>query len=469
MPRITSVSIIAVMTGLLLILPLQAQQPSGSEQEATSGAQPHSNAQPKAATKEEVAALEEQSAKAYEEGNFVRYYANNMKLHQVRPYEPGYMENIIAACALVNRPNTAYHYLLQMQQQGFAYDLNKNPDTESIRDTEVWEYLVNLMVNAGLPNGSGEIAFAVPAEFAHPAAITWDESRGRFLVGTEKDGAIVAVSDDGSTEVLIQANDENGLWAVRGLHADHANNRLWVSSAAIPGFSAYQAIDKGRGALFEFDLETLELKGRFNVPVDGLKHELGPMAVSGNGDIYIADLAQPMVLRKTAQGKNLETFVASKELVALRYITVSPDSGKLYIADGFMGVMVVDPVQQTSVMLTGPENLNLGAISGLFYDQGQLVMIQDGFQPDRLMRLELDASGTNVENTIPLAIALEEFDRPAFGTIKGENVYYFANPGRPGREAENKPVMVMKTPLDPGDSIKPPEQREIKRRIEARQ
>jgi len=467
MPGINSVSIIAVMTTLLLNSPLQAQQPSGSEQEATSGAQPSSRAQPKAATKDEVAALEEQSAKAYEEANYVRYYASNMKLHQARPYEPGYMENIIAACALVNRPRTAYHYLLQMQQQGFANDLNKNPDTESIRDTEVWEYLVNLMINAGLPNGSGEIAFTVPAEFTRPAAITWDEGRGRFLVGTEKDGAIIAVSEDGSTQVLVQANDENGLWAIRGLHADHANNRLWVSSAAIPGFSAYQAIDKGRGALFEFDLETLELKGRFNVPVDGLKHELGPMAVAGNGDIYITDLAQPMVLRKTAQGQSLETFVASKDLVALRDIAVSPDNGKLYIADGFMGVMVVDPVQQTSVMLTGPENLNLGAISGLFYNQGQLVMIQNGFEPQRLMRLELDASGTNVENTIPLAMALEEFDKPAFGMIRGEDVYYFANPGIPGSEAENKAVMVMKTPLEPGDSIKPPEELEIKRRIEA--
>ena len=84
------------------------------------------------------------------------------------------------------------------------------------------------------------------------------------------------------------------------------------------------------------------------------------------------------------------------------------------------------------------------------------------------MRLELDANGTNVENIIPLAIALEEFDRPAFGMIKGEEVYYFANPGRPGTENENKAVMVMKSPLEPKDSIKPPEEREIKRRIEAK-
>jgi hypothetical protein len=110
-------------------------------------------------------------------------------------------------------------------------------------------------------------------------------------------------------------------------------------------------------------------------------------------------------------------------------------------------------------MLTGPENLNMGAISGLFYSKGNLIMIQNGFQPQRIMRLELDANGANVVKVIPLAIALEEFDRPAFGTVKGDEVYYFANPG------DEQPVKVMKSPLDPGDSIETPEMRKMKKEV----
>jgi hypothetical protein len=128
-----------------------------------------------------------------------------------------------------------------------------------------------------------------------------------------------------------------------------------------------------------------------------------------------------------------------------------------------MGIMVVDIAQQTSAMLTGPENLNLGAISGLFYSDGNLIMIQNGFQPQRILRLELDANGASVVKVIPLAIALEEFDRPAFGTVKGEEVYYFANPD------DEQPVKVMKTPLDPGDLIETPEMRKMKQAIEAAQ
>lgn len=463
MSRIIVVSIFAALSTALLTFSLQAQQSPAIEQVSPSGARPGSSTPSKAKITESVAELEEKSRQAYADGNYVRYYVANMKLHELRPYEPRYMENIIVACALVNRPRTAYHYLLQMQQQGFSNDLNVNPDTESIRNTEVWTCLTDLMIEAAEPNGRGDVVFTLAAEFSNPTAISWDESRGRFLVGTQRDGIVVAVSQDGSTQVLIQANEENGLWAIRGLFADNENNRLWVSSAAVPAFSAYQPIDKGRGALFEFDLETLELKGRYDVPLDGQIHELGPIVVSGGGDIYIADLAQPMVFRKTAQSEQLEKFVGNKDFVGLRDLALSPDTGKLYIADSAMGVMVVDPVQETAAMLTGPENLNLGAISGLFYSKGKLIMIQNGFQPQRNMRLDLDASGSNVVAVIPMAIALDEFDRLAFGAIKGEEVYYFANPG------ENQAVKVMQTPLDPGDSIESVEMRKIQQEIKAMQ
>ena len=463
MTRINVVCFFAAFSTLLLTFSLQAQQSPESAQVDPKDAQTGSSTSSEAKKTQSVAELEENSRQSYADGKYVRFYAANMKLHELRPYEPRYMENIIAACALMNRPTTAYHFLLQMQQQGFSDDLSKNPDTESIRSTEVWAYLNDLMIEAGVPNGRGDVVFTLPAEFSSPAAISWDESRKSFLVGTENDGTVLAVSQDGPTKVLIRANDENGLWAIRGLFADNKNNRLWVSSAAVPAFSAYQASDKGLGALFEFDLNTLELKGRYNMPSDGQTHELGPIAVSGDGDLYVADLAQPVVFRKTSKGEQLNAFVGNEDLVGLRDIAVSPDSGKLYIADSATGIMVVDTAQQTSAMLTGPENLNLGAISGLFYSDGKLIMIQNGFQPQRIMRLELDANGTNVVKVIPLAIALDEFDRPAFGTVRGEEVYYFANPG------DEQPVKVMKTPLDPGDSVESPEMRKMKQQIEAAQ
>ena len=406
------------------------------------------------------AVLEEMSAKAYEKKKWVSYYGANIKLLNQRPYEPEYMLNVIAACALLERKSTAYHYQLKMQQQGLAYDLNQNPDTVNIRDTEVYEYLNDLMIKAGKAGGVVEPVFTLDEEHAGPAAITWDESRGRFLVGTQARGAILAVSDDGDSKVLIQADVGNGLWAIRDLHADAKSNRLWVSSAAVPEFSAFQPNDKGKGALFEFDLETLELIKRYDVPADGVLHEPGPIAVAGSGDVYMLDPAASLVFRKASGADRLEAFMGIPEMTALQDITVAPDNARLYVSDIWKGVLVVDPEQQTSVMLTVPEIMNMGRIQSMNFDQGHLVITQSGFVPERVMRLKLDASGGEILDVSAIASAMTDFVHPGAATVRGDHVYYFASPRIEDGNHANRPLTLLRSPLVRENEAPPKEMQE---------
>jgi hypothetical protein len=399
----------------------------------------------------DMEALEAASTAAYEAEKYVRYYGANIQMMNERPYEAIYMQRVTVASALVGRMKTAYHYMMKMQQQGLSYDLNQDPDTQNIRGTELYDYLNNLMIEAGNPAGVSETVANLGPEFNDPGAITWDESRGRFLVGTRSSGTLLAVGQDGSSEILLQANNENGLWAIKGLHADAANNRLWISSAAIAEFAAFQPTDAGRGALFEFDLKTLELLNRFNLPVDGKPHELGPMTVSKAGDVYIVDHAASLVYRKAAAGKALEQFVGSHEMKALQDIAVTPDNSKLYIADRYKGILVVEPEQETSAMLNGSENMNFGRISSISHDQDKLLIVQAGIQPERLMQLDLDSVGKNVATMLPVASALEEFDHPGLGLIHAGYVYYFANLGVAGQTDENTQPILMRSPFPAQD------------------
>lgn len=450
MPIINSGGIIALMMLALLLSPAQAQETTASGEPEY----PDIEAKTVVTKEKTIEQLEEDSKKAYEEGSYVRYYGANIRMMNQRPYEALYMQRVIAACALVGRMNTAYHYMMRMQQQGLSYDLNEDPDAAGIRGTELYTYLNDLMIQAGQPAGTAETVFTLADEHRDPAAISWDASRDRFLVGTRSAGTILATSQDGSSEVLIQANDENGLWSIRGLHADAATNRLWVSSAAGPEFSAFQVADKGRSALFEFNLKTLELVNRFNVPVDGKPHEFGPMTVSAAGDVYVVDHAAAVVYRKAADGKGLELFVGSLEMSDLQDIAVTPDNSSLFIADIYKGVLVVNPGQQSSAMLAGSENMNLGGIHSISYDQGKLVIVQNGFQPERVMQLDLDSTGTSVVAMLPIASAKEEFDRPGLGMIKGQHVYYFANLGDAEDAMAGTPRLLMRSPF-PIENLNP--------------
>jgi hypothetical protein len=130
-----------------------------------------------------------------------------------------------------------------------------------------------------------------------PEAISWDESRGSFLVGTVDTGAVLAVTPAGEVEELLRASDENGLLAITGIAVDAARKKLWLSSAGVPGFVGLKQADLGRGALLEFNLESLELLKRYVIPVDGLPHVPGSLELTPGGDVYLS-IAMPMVFRK---------------------------------------------------------------------------------------------------------------------------------------------------------------------------
>ena len=429
MTRIKLVGIAAFALIMLITTPLQAQEEAAAESaDQDASVRSVQNKEP------DIEGLEKKSREAYEAGNYVRYYGANIQMMNQRPYEPIYMKRVIEACALLERRRTAYHYMLRMQQQGLSYDFSEVPDAANIKTTELFEYLNDLMLEAGEPAGVAETVILVDDKHGAPSALTWDQSRERFLVGTLADGAILSLEPDGSQKVLMKASVENGLWAIRGIHADVDSNRLWVTTSAIEGFSEYTPADRGRSSLLEFDLATLEQINRFNVPVDGNLHDLGAIAVTDTGDVYAVDYTTSMVYRKRPDGQALEPFVGSEEMDSLSGIAVSPDNRRLYVADRYKGILVIDPVDQTSAMLTGPETLNLGRIDSVSFGQKKLFILQNDMQPERLMQLDLDDMGSGVSTALPMASAMESFDRPGLGIYKGGYVYYFANLGKDGEE-----------------------------------
>lgn len=415
-------------------------------------------------TAAEIAALEQQSREALEAGDAVRLYVANMKLLRLRPYEPEYMINTVKATALLDRRSTAYHHMLQMQQQGLSFDFNSLPETESIRDTEAYEYINKLMIEAGVPAGEGAVEWEIDHSPQDVSSIAWDAGRQSVLLGSLRDGTLLGVGQDGDTKTLLEADDGNGLWSITGLKADADHNRLWIATSALPEFAAYQPTDQGRNALLEFSLESLELLARFDLPVDALPHRLGAVAATADGHVYVLDQASPIIYRKTPEGKKLEVFLYSEKFEALDAIAVTPDNSRLFVADRFTGIYVIDPIALQTSLLSGPETLNLGGISALEYHAGSLVMIQSGISPQRIMRLTLDTTGAVVAEVSPMAVALEAFDKPGRAALAGKDLVYIANKGASGADAK---TVVMRTPLDAGSEIVAPDMRNFQKRIKA--
>lgn len=461
MLRILTAGAFAALIALSPCATVQAQQAQDPMQTQDQGRAPRQEARPQKPP-EDPGVLEQQSRQAYADGKYLPFYIANLKLHNMFPYVPQYMINLVRASALLGKTSTAYHYMHTMQQQGLSFDFNSTDDTQNIRSTQAYDYMNNLMIDAGNPAGEGEVAVTLPGPPQDYGAMAWDPGRERLLVGTVREGKVLAVADDGSSEVLLEASDANGLWSITGLAVDSRNERLWISSSASPAFEGFSPADKNRAALFEFDLGTLELLGHSFVPVDALQHYLGSVAVTDEGDVYIIDTATPIIYRKVKGENRLEAFVASSQLVGFTDLAVTPDNSRLFAADPVKGVFLVDPKAKQATMMGAPENLNLAGIEGIAYADGQLFVVQGGITPQRLMRLSLDSDGLSVEQVAPMAIALEPFDWPRQAAIGAGALYYFANQGA---GEEDQGAIVMRTALDAGDTIRPPDLEQLERAL----
>jgi len=394
---------------------------------------------------------------AYAASDYQTYRRVLQRLHEMRPNNSEYMYQLVIAHALLNEKSQAYELMLRMQQQGLAYDFSVPDSTQNIRNTEVFDYVNDLMKFASEPMGESEAVFTLPGSVIMPETMAWDESRQKFLVGTVVEGSILAVGKDGQVSELLKADSENGMWAVFDILVDQARNRLWVSSAAVPKFTRYTSADKGRSALFEFDLETLQFIRRHPVPVDGRPHLLGNMVLGPSGDIFLADRILPIIYAKLAAEQKLKAVLASREMISMRGVAMQPDGSIMYIADREMGILVIDVRSGGTAKLAVPETLNIGGIDGLYLWNNHLVVIQNGIKPQRVMRLQLDSTGTRVESVRPLAVAQPDFDFPSFGAVQGNDLYYFASSQTASSDGNVKAVTVLRTPLDSNEDLVQPD------------
>jgi len=370
------------------------------------------------------------------------------KLHRLRPLDTDYMYQLALAYSLVGNKAGAYDLMLTLQRQGAAYDFNATEDSQNIRGTEVYEYINDLMARALEPAGVAEHVLTLADNVVLPEAIDWDPLNQAFLIGTIADGKVLRVNEKGESTTLFQADADNGMWSIYDIKVDVKRNIFWVSSAALPVFKNYLQPDFGRSALFKFDLKSGKLLQRYPMALDGSPHSFANMALAEDGSVYIADSQAPILYIFKPGDTSPKVFAASTDLLSIRSMVLNKDNTYLYLSDYSNGLFIInleDSQMRAPVM---PETLNTSGIDGMYRWGDSLVVIQNGFTPSRVLRLQLDSDGVEITDMAPLAVSQPVFDNPNFGVIRGDWLYYFANShwGKVDANGKaNKPVSIIRT------------------------
>lgn len=363
------------------------------------------------------------------------------QLRELRPHNPNFMHQLVSGYALLDKKQEAFNMMLLMQRQGMSYDWDDNPHvSDEMRETRLYEYLNTLMIEAGQHYGEGEVAMTLDAEIAIPEALAHDPETGRLFLGTLKDGRILVKNDDDEWRPFAESDEIRPLESVLGLAVDAGRRHLWVSTGMTPQFKRFRQQDFGRTALLKFELDSGELLGEYRVLPDGNPHLLASLALADDGTVYAADTQSPAIYRLAPDAERPRRLLQNPIFTSLRGVALSDDGTMLYFADYELGLFVANVETEEAWHLAVPEDLNVGGVDGLFWWDGDLVMIQSGFSPQRVMRLELGEDGLGVVGIQPLESGHPAFDHPTNGTIIGDDLYYFGGSHWPHMDARGRPV-----------------------------
>ncbi len=380
-----------------------------------------------------------QRAEKWREAKDMRRYTYAMeRALQLRPYSPHFMYSLAEAYAMQDQKTKAYDLMIKIQKQGLAMSPGKDTDFDPVRNTPAFKHIVEGIEVNSTPWGEGKVAFTLADAPEMIEAIAHDAKRKRFLVGSVRTGEILSVDAKGESELFVSPKTVPELKSVFALAVDDERGFLWVGTGSVPPFVGFKQADFGPAALLKFDLAKGKLLEIYPIAADGTPRGIGAMTVAKSGEVYATDAVANLVYM-VADGK-LQPLFNVPIATSLRGIAVSPDRKFVYFSDYELGLRVADLENQEVANMT-LTNHNLGAIDGLYYYQGNLLAVQNGTLPTRILRIKLNKDQAKIDNVQPIEANKDALLMPTFGTVVGDELYLIANSQRDQYGADGKPIL----------------------------
>ena len=321
---------------------------------------------------------------------------------------------------------TAYASLRDFVAMGLKRRIEADTDLVALRGTPSWQSIIDRLAANGSPAGAFTPAFAMPDSDFIAEDITWDSRGKRWLVSGIRRSVIVAVDQRGTQTVFARGADKG--WGFLALAVDSARNTLWATAEAINLAVGYDSTHAGKASVFRYDLRSGAMLQRYDLPASE-KHGAGDIAVAGNGDLFISD-ARAGALFVIRQGKGIELLVKKGELMSPQGPAVAGDGQHLYLADYARGVARIDRATGKVEWLKHPRDVALNGIDGLsLADERTLIGVQNGTNPNRVIRITLDESGSRVTRVESVAQNESSIREPTHGVFTGRDFYFIANGG----------------------------------------
>ncbi|MBX3735123.1 MAG: SMP-30/gluconolactonase/LRE family protein [Candidatus Didemnitutus sp.] len=309
---------------------------------------------------------------------------------------------------------------------GVASDIAHDAALAPLHASPAWADAVARFTANAAPRGHADRVVTLPARDGIVETAVAD-SHGRWFLADVRNRRLDVREPDGSMRHF--SSERDGLAGVFSLALDEAHQRLWAGISATPEIKDYRAEDSTSAFFAEYNLTTGKLARVIRLPADERPHVLGSLTFASDGTLFATDSGTPCLWRANPADGSVERWLASDDFASLQGLAFSADGKTLYVADYARGLWAIDVATKTPRRLRAPAHATLFGIDDLrLASAGALVAVQNGIEPQRVIRLDLDAAG-EISAMRVLASALPGLDDLAGGSLRDGRYVVVGNAG----------------------------------------
>jgi hypothetical protein len=310
---------------------------------------------------------------------------------------------------------------------GLTHQLATDSDFASLRGDSSFESLVRHLAANGKPVSRSAAMTSLPPLGLVPEDITFDPIQRVFYISSVRARKILTVDWQGGIKDFV-ASGQDGLWSVLAVRVDPERRLLWATTAAMAE-GGFEHADSGRCAVVQYDLESRRVLKRIELPMRGGRRVLGDMTLDPAGDAFLSDGIGGMVYVIRSGGDSIEPMSEAGMYVSPQTPALDSDGRHLFVPDYLRGIGLLDLETRRTVWLPHPENVAVNGIDGLYLVDRNLIAVQNGTVPERVVRLRLDPTRRRIIGWEVLEAATSTLGEPTHGVMIGDDFFYIANSG----------------------------------------
>jgi sugar lactone lactonase YvrE len=337
-----------------------------------------------------------------------------------RPGYPGAVFNRALAEALDGDTAASLSTLMQLAESGVDFRAAETEEFAPLQALDGWLAYEQLIAELNEPVGNASIAFTHDLPDFVPEGIAIG-SGGELYLGSIRYGQVVRVDD--TTTILSNANDH---WSVFGMRLNGAGE-LWFASASVPEYAAIDDESRGSTGLFRLELESKEITHRALLPPSDKPMVLGDLVLIDDDTILATESLTGALYRYSVSRAEFSELVGAGSLRSMQGLVMDQSGDYLYVADYVGGLFRISLSDNSIARVQADDSVSLFGIDGLYRYGNELIAIQNGIRPHRVVAFSLADNGLEITSSRILARNLPEFDEPTLGQVVGDEFYFVAN------------------------------------------